>query len=197
MSVVIIEYGAGNLFSVQKTVERLGYTATVSDDPEVIRKAERVIFPGVGQARSAMIRLQERGLDRVIPELTAPVLGICLGMQLMCTHSEEGDTKGLGIFPLAVRQITGDCKVPHIGWNRIERLQSPLFDGIAEGAWVYFVHSYYLPESPDQVAGCLYHQPFCAAIRRRNFFGCQFHPEKSGEVGEHILRNFLTWKEDE
>jgi glutamine amidotransferase len=193
MNVTIIEYGAGNLFSVRAAVERLGGVATMSGDPEVIRAADRVIFPGVGQAHSAMQRLRASGLHEIIPALRVPVLGICLGMQLMCARSEEGDTPGLGIFPLVVRRVEGDCKVPHVGWNRISDPRPPLFAGVAEGAWFYFVHSYYLPVSPHQVAGCHYHAPFCAAIRRDNFFGCQFHPEKSGASGERVLLNFLTW----
>ncbi|GHV65933.1 imidazole glycerol phosphate synthase subunit HisH [Bacteroidia bacterium] len=193
MNVVIIEYGAGNLFSVQTALERLGCTATVSCEPAVIRGAERVLFPGVGQASSAMKRLRECGLEQVIPTLTMPVLGICLGMQLLCTYSEEGDTEGLGVLPLRVEKIVGDCKVPHIGWNRIEGLKSSLFKGIDEGAWMYFVHSYYLPVNSYQVAESDYHKPFCAAIEKDNFFGCQFHPEKSGDVGERMLKNFLEW----
>ena len=191
--VVIIEYGAGNLFSVRAAVERLGYSVVVSGDPVTIRSAGRVIFPGVGQARSAMERLRERSLERVIPALRVPVLGICLGMQLMCERSEEGDTAGLGIFPLVARRVPAPHKAPHVGWNRLEHPSSPLFAGVPAGTWVYFVHSYYLPSSGDEIAGCTYHEPFCAAIRRANFFGCQFHPEKSGEAGERVLRNFLEW----
>ncbi|MDR1273279.1 MAG: imidazole glycerol phosphate synthase subunit HisH [Odoribacteraceae bacterium] len=193
MNVTIIEYGAGNLFSVRAAVERLGHSVTLGSQPGEILAADRVIFPGVGQARSAMDKLRAAGLDEVIPALRVPVLGICLGMQLMCERSEEGDTAGLGIFPLEARRIEGDCKVPHMGWNRIVDPQPPLFDGIREGEWFYFVHSYYLPVSSYQVAGCRYHALFCAALRRDNFFGCQFHPEKSGEAGERVLRNFLDW----
>ncbi|MDR2130401.1 MAG: imidazole glycerol phosphate synthase subunit HisH [Odoribacteraceae bacterium] len=192
-NVMIIEYGAGNLFSVRAAVERLGYTVTVSDSPERIRAADRVIFPGVGQARSAMEKLRERGLDRVLPGLRVPVLGICLGMQLMCARSDEGDTPGLGIFPLEVKRLPAGVKVPHVGWNRLARLSSPLFAGVPDGTWVYFVHSYHVPDAPHAVATCLYHAPFSAALRRDNFFGCQFHPEKSGEAGERVLRNFLAW----
>ena len=189
--IVIIEYGAGNLFSVEMAVRRLGYPVEVSADPGRIRSADRVIFPGVGAARSAMTRLRETGLDRVIPTLTAPVLGICLGMQLMCSYSEEGETAGLGIFPLPVKQITGKVKVPHMGWNRVSGLRSPLFEGVEEGVWLYFVHSYCVPVSPWQVAEATYHRPFCASIQKENFFGCQFHPEKSGKAGERIIQNFL------
>jgi glutamine amidotransferase len=192
--IVIIEYGAGNLFSVEAAVKRLGYTAVVSDDPAVIVRADKVIFPGVGQAKQAMNRLIACGLDRVLPELKVPVLGICLGMQLMCDYSEEGATEGLGIFPIRVKQMTGKVKIPHIGWNRITSLNSPLFQGIEDGAWVYFVHSYYLPVNEYQTAECSYQIPFCAGIRKDNFFGCQFHPEKSGAVGERIIQNFLQTK---
>ncbi|MDR2413403.1 MAG: imidazole glycerol phosphate synthase subunit HisH [Odoribacteraceae bacterium] len=192
--VVIIKYGAGNLFSARAVVERLGYPVVLSDDPAVVSAATRVIFPGVGQARSAMERLRARGLDDVIPALRVPVLGICLGMQLMCARSEEGDTPGLGVFPLEVKRVPGGYRTPHVGWNRLEQLSSPLFDGIDEGTWAYFVHSYFVPASPVQIASCTYHAPFSAAIRRDNFFGCQFHPEKSGDAGERIIRNFLEWK---
>jgi glutamine amidotransferase len=195
--VVIIKYGAGNLFSVRAAVERLGYPAIITDDPAVIRSASRVIFPGVGQARSAMEQLRARGLERLIPSLSVPVMGICLGMQLMCARSEEGDAPGLGIFQMEVKRFPEGYKIPHVGWNRIERLSLPLFDGVGEGAWVYFVHSYYVPAAPSTVAECTYHAPFSAAIRCRNFFGCQFHPEKSGEAGERVIRNFLEWDSHE
>ena len=188
---VIIEYGAGNVFSVEAAARRLGYDVNISCEPDIIMNADRVIFPGVGHAGFAMERLKKNGLNRIIPKLTAPVLGICLGMQLMCSRSEESDTEGLGIFPQTVKQIKGDCKVPHIGWNQISALDSPLFEGVKNGAWVYFVHSYYLETSDYQVAECDYHTSFCAAIQKDNFFGCQFHPEKSGKTGERILKNFL------
>jgi glutamine amidotransferase len=191
---VIIKYGAGNLFSVREAVERLGYPVTVTDDPATIHAAARVIFPGVGQARSAMEQLHARGLHRLIPTLRVPVLGICLGMQLACARSEEGNTPGLGILPLEVKHIPPGHKTPHVGWNRITRLTSPLFEGIDEGTWVYFVHSYFLPPSPLQIASCTYHAPFSAAIHQDNFFGCQFHPEKSGEAGDRVIRNFLRYE---
>lgn len=189
--IVIIEYGAGNLFSVKVAVERLGYEVICSADPNVVREAGKVIFPGVGQAAMAMRQLKESGIDRVIPELKVPVLGICLGMQLMCTYSEEGETEGLGIFPMRVREF-GTCgKVPHMGWNEIRALKSGLFDGVSPGEMVYFVHSYYVPENEYSIATCDYQTVFSAAIRKGNFWGCQFHPEKSAGVGERIIENFL------
>lgn len=197
MKVVIIDYGAGNIFSVGKALERLGQKATVSGKAEEIRKAGRVIFPGVGQASAAMACLKARGLEEVIPQLQMPVLGICLGMQLMCRHTEEEDTPGLGIFPLEVKKIEGECKIPHMGWNRITSLKSPLFRGLKLQEWMYFVHSYYVPESEYSIAACCYHRPFAAAIRKDNFYGCQFHPEKSSASGEKILSNFLEGREVE
>ena len=189
--VVIIKYGAGNLFSVRVAIERLGYEVVCSADPRVVREADKVIFPGVGQAATAMRQLRESGMDRVISELKVPVLGICLGMQLMCAHSEEGNTEGLGIFPMRVKEFGKCSKVTHMGWNRIRGLKSGLFDGIVEGEMVYFVHSYYVPLSEYAIATCDYQMAFSAAIRKDNFWGCQFHPEKSAGVGEKIIENFL------
>ena len=189
--VVIIEYGAGNLFSVRVAIERLGYEVVCSADPRVVREADKVIFPGVGQAATAMRQLKESGMDRVIPELKVPVLGICLGMQLMCAHSEEGNTEGLGIFPMRVKEFGKCSKVPHMGWNGIRGVKSGLFDGIVEGEMVYFVHSYYVPLSEYTIATCDYQMAFSAAIREDNFWGCQFHPEKSAGVGEKMIENFL------
>ena len=189
--VVIIKYGAGNLFSVRVAIERLGYEVVCSADPRVVREADKVIFPGVGQAATAMRQLRESGMDRVISELKVPVLGICLGMQLMCAHSEEGNTEGLGIFPMRVEEFGRCGKVPHMGWNGIRGLKSGLFDGIVEGEMVYFVHSYYVPLSEYAIATCDYQMAFSAAIRKDNFWGCQFHPEKSAGVGEKIIENFL------
>jgi glutamine amidotransferase len=191
MKIVIIDYGAGNIFSVQTAFRRLGYDATVSSDVAEIAAAERVIFPGVGQASAAMQKLSEKGLDRLIPQLTMPVLGICLGMQLLCRHSEEDDTPGLGILPVDVAEIVGEVRVPHIGWNTIGNLKTPLFDGVAENERMYFVHSYYVPLNDCTIAECNYHLPFSAAIRKDNFYGCQFHPEKSSSIGEKILSNFI------
>lgn len=191
--VVIIEYGAGNLFSVETAVRRLGYEVACSADAEVIRAADKVIFPGVGQAAAAMRQLKEGGLDTVISSLRVPVLGICLGMQLMCEASDEGNTDGLGIFPVRVRKFGSESKVPHMGWNGIRELGSPLFTGVNEGERVYFVHSYYVPVCENTIAACDYQREFSAAIRKDNFWGCQFHPEKSAETGARILENFLKW----
>lgn len=191
MKIVIIDYGAGNIFSVQTAFRRLGYAVTVSSDAAEIVAAERVVFPGVGQASAAMQKLSETGLDRLIPQLTMPVLGICLGMQLLCRHSEEDDTPGLGVLPVDVKEIVGEVRVPHIGWNTIGNLKTPLFDGIAENERMYFVHSYYVPLNDCTIAECSYHLPFSAAIRKDNFYGCQFHPEKSSSIGEKILSNFI------
>lgn len=190
--VVIIEYGAGNVFSVKVAVERLGYEAVCSANPQIVKSADKVIFPGVGQAATAMKQLKASGLDRVIRGLKVPVLGICLGMQLMCSYSEEGNTEGLGIFPMSVKEFEKCCKVPHVGWNGIQNLNSELLQGIDEGERVYFVHSYYVPVSEYTIATCDYQLAFSAALRRDNFWGCQFHPEKSAEVGERILENFLN-----
>jgi glutamine amidotransferase len=192
MKTVIIDYGAGNIFSVQTALRRLGYEAAVSRSAAEIAAADRVIFPGVGQASAAMRQLTESGLASIIPQLTQPVLGICLGMQLMCSHTEEEDTAGLGIFPVNVVKITGAARVPHTGWNTIQRLRSPLFDGIDDDERMYFVHSYCVPSCDYTIAQSEYPAPFSAAIRKANFFGCQFHPEKSSEAGERVLRNFLT-----
>ena len=192
MRTVIINYGAGNVRSVQRALARLGHESDVSADPKVIAAAERVIFPGVGQASAAMQRLGERGLDKLIPRLTAPVLGICLGMQLMCETTEEGDTRGLGIFPLDVLKIPPGLKVPHMGWNRVTRLNSALFDSVEEDEYMYFVHSYYVPDNGYSIAECRYHEPFAAAISHGNFHGCQFHPEKSADAGLRVLSNFMS-----
>ena len=189
--IVIIEYGAGNVYSVAKAVERLGYPAICSADPAVLCDAEKVIFPGVGQASAAMSQLKASGLDLCIPRLRVPVLGICLGMQLMCEYTEEGGTPGLGIFPGRACLFPDDVKVPHIGWNEINHLDSKLMSGIPEGSRVYFVHSYYVPVQDFTVAVCEYGCPFSAALGYENFWGCQFHPEKSGGIGEQVLRNFL------
>ena len=189
--VVIIEYGAGNLFSVEAAVLRLGYEVACSADADVIRAADKVIFPGVGQAAAAMRQLKEGGLDTVISSLRVPVLGICLGMQLMCAYSEEGETEGLGIFPMRVEEFGRWGKVPHMGRNEIRGLKSGLFDGVVEGEMVYFVHSYCVPVGEYSIATCDYQIAFSAAIRKGNFWGCQFHPEKSAGVGEKIIENFL------
>jgi glutamine amidotransferase len=192
MNIVIIDYGAGNVKSVQFALERLGYQAVCSNDPVKISAADKVIFPGVGEASSAMREIKKYGLDQLIPKLSQPVLGICLGMQLMCEHSEENDTVCLGIFPLTVKKFQTALKVPHMGWNRISQLKEPLFRGIDEESYVYFVHSYFVPLSPFVIGRTHYELDYAAAMQKGNFFACQFHPEKSGDVGEQLLRNFIN-----
>lgn len=194
MTIVIINYGAGNIQSIKFAIQRLGYEAILSNDPEVIKAADKVIFPGVGEASSAMQKLKDSGLDLLIPELKQPVLGICLGMQLMCNHTQEGDTKGLGIFDVDVVRFNKDVKVPQIGWNQIEALDSPLFNGINENEYIYLVHSYYAPVTEDTVAQTKYGVTYSTALQKNNFYGTQFHPEKSSVVGERILENFLKLK---
>lgn len=193
--IAIVDYDTGNLRSVCNAVGRIGAEYCVTDNPTIIRAADRVLLPGVGEASSAMEKLRERGLCEVITSLTTPVLGICIGMQLMCRHSEEGDVNCLGIFDTDVRRFLPDkergIKVPHMGWNRIGCLRSPLFNGIEEGAFVYFVHSYAPDICNEAIAQSANGRAFAAALAKDNFFGTQFHPEKSGDVGEAILRNFL------
>jgi len=191
MNLAIINYNAGNVQSVLFALERLGISATLTDDLEEIAAADKVIFPGVGEASTTMQRLRERNLDALIPSLKQPVLGICLGMQLLCTHSEENDTECLGVFPDKVVKFEPKLKVPHVGWNSIYGLQNPLFDAKLEGEYVYFVHSYYVEKGEYTIAECDYITPFSAAIRKDNFFATQFHPEKSGTVGASILKKFL------
>lgn len=193
-TIAIIDYGAGNIKSVKYALERLGVQAILTSDPEEIKKADKVIFPGVGQASAAMQQLKNKGLDKLIPSLTQPVLGICLGMQLMCEHTEEGDTKGLGIFPNNVLKFPQEDKVPHMGWNSVENMKSDLLKNIKENDYVYFVHSFYVPTNTYSIADCNYIKLFCAALQKENFYGCQFHPEKSGKTGEKILKNFLNLK---
>lgn len=195
MEVAVIKYNAGNIYSVLCALRRLGIDPVVSDSPEVLSRADKVIFPGVGEASSAMRYLREHELDRVIVNLTQPVLAICIGLQLLCSHSEEGDADCLGVFNTPVRRFVpsgGKEKIPHMGWNTLHNLQGPLFRGIGEGSYVYFVHSYYAPVSADCVAQCDYITPFSAALNRDNFYATQFHVEKSGAVGARILENFLT-----
>ncbi|WP_016777869.1 imidazole glycerol phosphate synthase subunit HisH [Anaerophaga thermohalophila] len=197
MNIAIIKYNAGNIRSVSFALERLGYKPWITSDHDAIRKADKVIFPGVGEASTTMAFLKKEGLDELIPSLKQPVLGICLGMQLMCSFSEEGNTECLGIFDEPVRKFAlqkdADTKhkIPHMGWNNISRVKSPLFDSTLEEQFVYFVHSYYVPTGPDTAAETNYIHPFSAALQKDNFFATQFHPEKSGKVGEKILRNFL------
>lgn len=199
MKVAIIKYNAGNIRSVDYALRRLSVQAEITGDPEAIRSADRVIFPGVGEASSTMEFLRSTGLDVLIPTLTQPVLGICLGMQLLCRHSEEGNARCLDVFPIEVRKFVSETpliKVPHMGWNTIGDLDSPLFKGISDGAHVYFVHSFYAELSPYTIAQTGYIHYFSAALRKDNFFATQFHPEKSGETGSRILRNFLELKTD-
>jgi glutamine amidotransferase len=191
MDIVIVDYGAGNIQSIRFAFERLGYSADYSDRPERIRRADKVIFPGVGEAGSAMAKLRQSGLDRVIPELEQPVLGICLGMQLMCRYSEEGDTPGMGIFQTEVKKFPPGLKVPQIGWNSIHALKTPLFEGIEEHEYIYLVHSFYAPLCPESIAVCEYGFSYSAALARDNFYGLQFHPEKSGKAGARMLKNFI------
>ncbi len=192
MKVVIIKYNAGNIRSVIYALERIGVNATVSDDPEVIKNADKVIFPGVGEATSAMNYLKERGLDNLIRSLSQPVLGICLGLQLMCSHSEEGDVDCLGIFPQKVRLFPPQEKVPQIGWNDIFNLQSPLFEGLNEHSFVYFVHSFYAEKGENTIATANYMLDYSAALHKDNFYAMQYHPEKSGDIGERMLQNFIN-----
>lgn len=191
MKIVIINYGAGNIQSIMFAIERLGFKAILSNDPDEIQAADKVIFPGVGEASSAMKKLIESGLNGLISNLKQPVLGICLGMQLMCKSSEEGNTSGLGIFDVDVIKFTPSVKVPQMGWNTIYNLQSPLFTGINENEYMYLVHSFYAPLCKNAIATTNYEVEYASALQKNNFYGTQFHPEKSGDVGEKILGNFL------
>jgi glutamine amidotransferase len=195
MSIVVIRYNAGNIFSVEHAFKRLGAEIIVTADKELIRKADKVIIPGVGEAGSTMSHLCRTGLDVLIPELKQPVLGICLGMQLMCSHSEEGDARCLNIFDAKVRRFIPqrhEDKVPHMGWNMVTDVKSGIFDRSLEGQFVYFVHSYYVPVCEYTSATTDYILPFSASLHKDNFFATQFHPEKSGRMGEKILQNFLN-----
>jgi len=191
MKIVIIDYGAGNIQSIKFAIKRLGYEAILSEDAEEISNADKVIFPGVGEAGSAMKMLRSTGLDKIIPTLKQPVLGICLGMQLMCKSSEEGNTQGLGIFDVKVVKFNAELKVPQIGWNQIFNLESPLFEGINENEYVYLVHSYYVPDCEETIAKTEYGVEYTSAIKKDNYYGVQFHPEKSSDAGAKILENFL------
>ncbi len=195
MVLTIVKYNAGNIQSVLYALERIGVEAVVTDDHDLIRTADKVIFPGVGEASSAMRYLKERGLDKLLISLTQPVLGICLGMQLMCRHSEENDTECLGIFNEQVKRFSpaqGDgCKVPQIGWNNIYHLKTELFNGLREDSYCYFVHGYYAALGEHTIATTDYVQPYSSALHKDNFYGVQFHPEKSAQVGERILKNFI------
>ena len=191
MNVVIVDYGAGNIKSIQFAFKRLGVEARLSNDSEIIKSADKVIFPGVGEASSAMGMLKQSGLDKIIPNLKQPVLGICLGMQLMCKHTEEGDTKGLGIFNVNVKRFSNSVKVPQMGWNTIHNLKSNLFNHINENEYMYLVHSYYAESSHEAISTTNYELEFTTALQQNNFYGVQFHPEKSSQAGEQLLKNFL------
>ncbi|WP_395052495.1 imidazole glycerol phosphate synthase subunit HisH [Flavobacterium sp.] len=191
MKIAIINYGAGNIQSIQFALQRLGYEGVLTNNPIEILTADKVIFPGVGEASSAMKKLRESGLDQLIPTLKQPVLGICLGMQLLCKHSEEGNTKGLGIFNVDVIKFSNNVKVPQMGWNTITNLKSELFSEISDDEHMYLVHSFYAPKCQETIAFTNYEVEYSSALQKNNFYGVQFHPEKSGKIGEQILNNFL------
>ena len=191
MNLVILDYGVGNIKSIQFAFGRLGVTAVLSNDIELINAADKIIFPGVGEASSAMNKLKDTGLIDEIKKLKQPVLGICLGMQLMCNKTEEGQTEGLGIFDVTVKRFSNSVKVPQMGWNTITNLKSRLFDGIPDKEYMYLVHSYYAENNESAIATTDYELPYASALQKNNFYGVQFHPEKSGRSGERILQNFL------
>jgi len=189
--IAILKYNTGNSTSVKNSVERLGYECIITDNETELLKADKVIFPGVGEAKSAMKHLIDNGLDKVILKIKKPFLGICLGMQLMCESTEEGNTKCLGIFNTKVKLFPSTKPVPHVGWNNFTTINGLLFKDIALNNDVYFVHSYYVELNPYSIAECDYILPFCVAINYKNYYGTQFHPEKSSEIGQSILKNFL------
>jgi glutamine amidotransferase len=191
--IAILQYNAGNVQSVQYALQRIGIESQVTDDADILRQASKVIFPGVGHAQAAMQYLREKELDKLIVSLQQPVLGICLGMQLLCNHTEEGTTSCLGIFDTTVKLFVSDeLKIPQVGWNTIYDYQSVLFKGLPEAAFVYSVHSYYAAIGDETVATTQYILPYSAAMQKNNFYAVQFHPEKSGKVGETILQNFIS-----
>ena len=192
MKLVIIDYGAGNIKSIQFALMRLGLDAKLSNNPAEILSADKVVFPGVGEASSAMKMLKESGLDRLIPSLKQPVLGICLGMQLMCNFTEEGNTEGLGIFDVDVKRFSNKVKVPHMGWNMITNLKSALFSELKDKEYMYLVHSYYAEICQETIAVTNYEFIYSSALKKNNFYGVQFHPEKSSKAGEQVLKNFLN-----
>jgi glutamine amidotransferase len=191
MEVAIIDYGAGNVKSVAFALERLGVHPKLTKNPEQIAASDRVIFPGQGAAQSAMEKLKHHQLEQLLPRLTQPVLGICLGMQLLCAQSEEGDTQGLGIIDATVTRFNTALKVPQMGWNTIHELQGPLFTGIPDAVHMYLVHSYYVPIVAETTARAHYEIPYAVAVAKDNFFGVQFHPEKSSSWGQKVLENFI------
>jgi len=192
MKIAVIKYNAGNIHSVRLALQRLNVDPIVTDDIPTIKSADKVIFPGVGEASTAMAFIKANGIAELIPQLKQPVLGICLGLQLMCRDSEENNTECLGIFNTAVRRFPPDDKVPHMGWNTLRDLRGDLFKNVDSETFVYFVHSYYAELDPFTIATTDYILPFGAAMQRDNFFAVQFHPEKSGVVGEQLLRNFIA-----
>lgn len=189
--IAIIKYNGGNVSSVQNSLNRLNVESVITDDFDLIRKADKVIFPGVGEASSTMKLLKEKGLDKLIPTLKQPVLGVCLGMQLMCKNNEEGNTVGMGIFDTDVKKFPAKNIVPHMGWNTISDFKSGIFSGIEENSDVYFVHSFYCELSENTTSVCDYILPFSASLQKDNFYAMQFHPEKSGDIGSRLLENFL------
>ena len=191
MKTAIIKYNAGNIQSVAFALERLGVKPIITDEPDIIAKADKVIFPGVGQASTTMNYLRQTKLYELIPKLTQPFLGICLGMQLMCNYSMEGNTPCLGIFDELIQRFPAANKVPHIGWNKLSNYKGPLFKDLTKDSYVYFVHSYFADQSQYSIAECNYIKPFSAALQKDNFFATQFHPERSGKTGEIILKNFI------
>ena len=192
MKLVIIDYGAGNVQSLRFALDRLGVESLLSSNADEIKKADKVIFPGVGEASTAMKKLRSTSLDQLIPQLNQPVLGICLGMQLMCSYTEEGNTTGLGVFECEVKRFQNNVKVPQMGWNTLTRTQGPLFNQIKTNEYMYLVHSYYVPLIPETVAETNYGGAYSTALQKDNFFGVQFHPEKSSKAGSQLLSNFIT-----
>ncbi len=191
MKIVIVKYNAGNVYSVATALERIGYESIISSNLEEIKSADKIIFPGVGEASSAMAFIREIGLDKILSELKQPFLGICLGLQLLCSYSEEGNTKCLGIFDEKVKLFPASAKVPHMGWNSIKFIDDKIFTNVLNESYVYYVHSYYAGVNKFTIAETNYIQPLSAAMKKDNFYALQFHPEKSGKIGEQILKNFI------